>query len=97
MNRPATTTTYSRYPIRPCTFVYLLLMLLTVVTWGIGKAGLSGLEISLIVLVFAMIKGFLIGDYYMGLRGIRSIWRWVIIIWLMIPGSLITWTFINAG
>jgi hypothetical protein len=87
----------SRYPIRPCTLIYLLLMALTLITWGIGKAGLSGLGISLIVLGFALFKGFLIGDYYMGLRGIRSIWRWVILIWLLIPGCLITWAFVSAS
>lgn len=94
MNQANTT---SRYPIRPCTFVYILLMALTVATWLIGKAGLSGLEVSLVVLGFALFKGLLIGDYYMGLRGIRSIWRWVIIIWLVIPGGLITWAFVIAG
>jgi hypothetical protein len=88
--------TASRYPIRPCTFIYILLMVLTVITWAISKAGLEGLDISLIVLGFALIKGWLIGDYYMGLRGIHSIWRWVIIIWLLIPGGLITWAFILA-
>jgi len=71
-------------------------MVLTVITWAISKAGLEGLDISLIVLGFALIKGWLIGDYYMGLRGIHSIWRWVIIIWLLIPGGLITWAFILA-
>ncbi len=90
-------TAKSRYPVRPCTFIYILLMGLTVVTWMIGKAGLAGLDIALIVLSFALIKGLLIGDYYMGLRGIKGIWRWVIIIWLVIPGSLITWAFVISS
>jgi cytochrome c oxidase subunit 4 len=94
MNRIVTKTLY---PIRPCTFVYIVLMGLTLVTWMIGKSGMAGLEVSLIVLGFALIKGLLIGDYYMGLRGIKSIWRWVIIIWLVIPGALITWAFVGAG
>lgn len=94
MNQIATKTIYS---VRPCTFVYIVLMVLTVITWLVGKAGLAGLEISLFVLAFALIKGLLIGDYYMGLRGIRGIWRWVIIIWLVMPGSLITWAFVSAS
>ena len=85
------------YSIRPCTFVYIVLMALTVITWLIGKAGLAGLEISLIVLAFALFKGLLIGDYYMGLRGIKGFWRWVIIIWLVLPGGLITWAFLSAS
>ena len=94
MNR---TTSKSPYPIRPCTFIYIVLIALTIVTWLIGKAGLSGLEIALTVLGFALVKGLLIGDYYMGLRGIKGIWRWVIIIWLVIPGALITWAFVISG
>ena len=84
------------YPVRPCTIVYIVLMGLTLATWLIGKAGISGLDISLLVLGFAAVKGLLIGDYYMGLRGLKSIWRWVIIIWLVIPGCLISWTFAIA-
>ena len=94
MNRSSTKTPCL---IRPCTIVYIVLMVLTVVTWMIGKAGLAGIEISLFVLSFALIKGFLIGDYYMGLRGIKGIWRWVIIIWLVIPGGLITLAFVSAS
>lgn len=97
MHTPVKPAASCRYPIRPCTFVYILLMVLTLITWGIGKAGLGGMEISLTVLGFALFKGLLIGDYYMGLRGIKSIWRWPIIIWLLIPGSLISWAFINAS
>lgn len=94
MNQPGTKTIYS---IRPCTFVYIVLMVLTVITWLVGKAGLHGLEVSLFVLAFALFKGLLIGDYYMGLRGIKGIWRWVIIIWLVLPGGLITWAFVGAS
>ncbi|MCG6937886.1 MAG: cytochrome C oxidase subunit IV family protein [Gammaproteobacteria bacterium] len=94
MNQTGTKTIYA---VRPCTFVYIVLMTLTVITWLVGKAGLHGLEISLFVLSFALFKGLLIGDYYMGLRGIKGLWRWVIIIWLLLPGSLITWAFVSAS
>ena len=94
MNQAAIKTIYS---VRPCTLVYIVLITLTVITWLIGKAGLHGVEISLFLLAFALIKGLLIGDYYMGLRGIKGIWRWVIILWLAIPGSLITWAVVIAS
>jgi hypothetical protein len=86
-----------RYPIRPCTLVYIVLMALTVTTWLIGKAGLTGLHIALPVLFFALLKGLLIGDYYMGLKGVHGFWRWVIITWLVLPGSMITWAFVSAS
>jgi len=86
-----------RYPIRPCTLVYVVLMALTVITWLLGKTSLTGLSIALPVLAFALFKGLLIGDYYMGLKGVHGLWRWAIIIWLVVPGSMITWAFISAS
>ena len=91
------TVTAAPYRVRPCTIVYLGLMALTLTTWLIGRAGLSGTGIALVVLGFALLKGLLIGDYYMGLRGIRGLWRWAIILWLLVPGSLITWAFVSAA
>lgn len=81
------------YLIRPCTLVYVSLLALTVSTWAIGHVGLSGIGISLLVLAFALIKGHLIGDYFMGLKGIRGFWRWIIFLWLFIPGGLIATAF----
>ena len=75
--------------IRPCTWIYLLLMLLTLFTWLVGVTGQSGFGISMLVLGLSLLKGFLIGDYYMGLRRVTSLWRWVIVLWLLLPGSLI--------
>jgi len=79
--------------IRPCTLVYLAMLGLTLVTFGIGEAGLSGLEISLAVLAVALIKGQMVGDYFMGLKGLRGPWRWVIFLWLFVPGALIATAF----
>lgn len=86
--------TEQRYAIRPCTVTYLILMVLTLITWMIGKAGLSGLEISLLVLLFALFKGLLVGDYFMGLRSVTGFWRLPVLIWLLLPGGLITWAFL---
>ena len=80
--------------IRPCTLAYLVLMLLTVATWAVGTAGLGGLPVSLLVLAVALLKGHLIGDWFMGLRSVRGIWRWVVAIWLLIPGGLISIAFV---
>lgn len=79
--------------IRPCTLVFLLLVALTVTTWAIGRSGLSGLGLAMLVLGLALLKGHLVGDWFMGLRGLRGIWRWVVVIWLLIPGGLISVAF----
>ena len=84
-----------RFPsIRPCTRIYLLLIALTFLTWAIGTAELAGIWISLTVFAFALLKGQLVGDYFMGLKGIRGFWRWVIVIWLVIPGTLVSVAFL---
>ena len=74
--------TRKRLPIRTCTLVYLVMMLLTLVTWGIGISGAGGLWISLLVLLFALLKGQLVGDWFMGLRGVHGLWRWAVFVWL---------------
>lgn len=79
----------SKSLIRPCTWIYLLLMLLTLFTWLVGVSGQSGFGVSMLVLGLSLLKGQLIGDDYMGLRQVTSFWRWVIVIWLLLPGSLI--------
>ncbi len=83
--------------VRPCTFIYLLLMAMTFFTWYGGVLHLGGLGFSLLVLGLSLLKGFLIGDYYMGLKNVASHWRWLIVGWLLIPGSLISYAFYLAS
>jgi hypothetical protein len=92
MNMQSATST----PIRPATLVYGVLVSLTLVTWAVGAAGGQGLAVSLLVLAFALVKGFLVGDWFMGLRGLQGWWRWVVLVWLFVPGSLITVAFMLA-
>ena len=83
--------------VRPCTLVYLSLLGLTVVTYWIGQSGLSGLPVALGTLALALLKGHLVGDWFMGLRGLTSFWRWVVLVWLFVPGALITAAFVMAA
>ncbi len=79
--------------VRACTWVWLLMMSLTFVTYLIGKLELGGITASLTVLGFALIKGQMVGDYFMGLKRIRGFWRWPVSLWLFLPGALITLAF----
>ncbi|MGD8587999.1 MAG: cytochrome C oxidase subunit IV family protein [Chromatiales bacterium] len=83
--------------LRPCTRVYLLLILLSCTTYLIGRLGFSGLGISLLVLLLALFKGQLVGHYFMGLGSVRGWWRWPVLIWLFVPGGLIGAAFILAA
>lgn len=79
--------------ILPSTWVYGILIMLTFVTYSIGEEGLGGLQISLLVLGIAIIKGHLVGAYFMGLGKLRGLWRWPVSVWLIIPGGLIATAF----
>jgi hypothetical protein len=83
--------------IRPCTLIYLLLVGLTLLSWMVGAAGLHGLGASLLVLGVALIKGQLVGDWFMGLRRVRGPWRWAVAIWLFVPGVLVGTAFTLAA
>ncbi|RMG38435.1 MAG: O-succinylhomoserine sulfhydrylase [Gammaproteobacteria bacterium] len=74
---------------RPCTLVYGVLMGLTLITWAVGMLELQGLGVTFLVLGLALLKGHLIGDWFMGLRSVRGFWRWVIVFWLLLVGGLV--------
>jgi hypothetical protein len=74
--------------------VILGMVILAAVAVKAGRGGYSAVDH---VLGFALIKGQMVGDYFMGLKGIKGPWRWVIALWLVLPGALITTAFILAG
>lgn len=82
--------------LRACTWVWILMMLLSLATYLIGQQGLSGLRVSLLVLAFALFKGQLVATYFMGLGQVRGFWRWPVTLWLIIPGGLISTAFVLA-
>ncbi len=81
---------------RRCTWIWLIIMALTLITYSINRLGLSGLEITLGILLLALIKGHLIGAYFMGLNPVQGFWRWPVTIWLLLLGLLITIAFVLA-
>jgi len=84
------------FGLRACTRVWLAMLLLTGITYGIGQQGLSGLHVSLTVLFLALLKGHLVGAWFMGLNRVRGFWRWPVTLWLLIPGGLISIAFIMS-
>ncbi|MES9831844.1 MAG: cytochrome C oxidase subunit IV family protein [Candidatus Thiodiazotropha sp. DIVDIV] len=85
------------FGIRACTWIWLIMMGLTLMTYLIGQFNLGGLGVSLTVLAFALIKGQMLGDYFMGLKRIKGFWRWPISLWLFLPGGLICVAFTLVG
>jgi hypothetical protein len=89
-------TAQKRRFIRPCTFVWLLLMLLTVTTYLIGEAGLGGIAVMLAVLGTAVVKVQMVANYFMGLRRTRWLWRGIVLGWLLLVIGLITIAYLTA-
>ena len=76
--------------VRPCTWIWLILLLLTGVTYGIGEAGLGGVAIMLVVLGTAVFKVQMVAHYFMGLHRTRWLWRGIMLGWLALVAGLIT-------
>jgi hypothetical protein len=71
------------------TLGYIVLVGLTVATYQIGETQHHSLEISLLVFAIAILKGAMISEQFMQLGFVKGIWRWPILIWLMLLSSAI--------
>lgn len=74
-------------------WIYLVLISLTLLTWVIAESAVGDINISLFVLTLALIKGWLLGDYFMDLKLVTSAWRWLAVIWLVLVTGLIALAF----
>ncbi len=69
--------------------LWLLMILLTLSTYAVGKLGYSGVEVMAFLLFTTTLKaGFIIRDF-MGLRGVSLLWRIIMYGWLVIVISSI--------
>jgi cytochrome c oxidase subunit IV len=82
-------TEYTEYIVRPCTLVWLILILLTVFAFMVGELELGGITIVSTILVSTLIKGQLVVDYFMGLHRVRWRWRIIMYSWLLLVMGLI--------
>jgi cytochrome c oxidase subunit 4 len=75
--------------IRPCTWVWMILVLLTLGVLAIGKAGLGGIGIVLLILLSTLVKTRMVADYFMGLKRAGRLWRTIVSVYLLIVVSMI--------
>lgn len=71
------------------TIVWLVLTVLTTLTFSLGEAEMSGKNIMLTLLVITMVKSQLVANYFMGLRNTKLMWRAIMFGYFVIVGSLI--------
>ena len=62
--------------------VWLVMILLTILSYGFGKLGFSGIGTVLILLLTAVVKGTLIIRDFMELRDVSLMWRVIMYGWL---------------
>lgn len=63
--------------------ILIALMVATVLTWLIGKAGQFTPPLVVAVLVISAIKGWLIVYDFMALRRVKFLWRALVLGWLL--------------
>ena len=71
------------------TVIWLMLVVLTITTFSLGEAGVSGKGVMLTLLAITMIKSQLVANYFMSLRKTRFLWRAIMLGYFLIVGSLI--------
>ncbi len=79
--------------LKPCTRIWLLLMLLTLVTFLIGWEGGIGASTLYVVLAIAVLKAQLVADHFMGLREVAGFWRPLLSVYLAILATGIALAF----
>lgn len=71
------------------TAVWLALVVLTMVSYGLGETGQTGSQTVYLLLGIAMIKSQLVAHYFMDLRNTTWLWRLVMLLYFLIVGGLI--------
>lgn len=61
-----------------------LLLLLTGLTWWFGESAATGKTIVSILLFTIVIKCHLVIDHFMGLRQVKSFWRVIVHLWVLL-------------
>lgn len=77
--------------------VYLVMVILTSVTYAMGRMDMAGIGVVLMALFIALFKGQLVIDHFMGLRRVRWFWRTILYGYLAVLGTLLATAFILAG
>jgi len=71
------------------TKIWIILLLLTLVSFSLGWLKLLSLGSFALLLLTTFIKGQLIADYFMGLKEVQGKYRFIPTIWLMVTLLLV--------
>ena len=79
--------------LRPCTRTWLIMLVLTFITYAVAQLGLSDKTLMIGVLAIALFKGQLVVDQFMGLRQVRGFWRPLLTTYLLLVGVALAGAF----
>lgn len=79
------------------TRVWLTLIALTLIAYGLTLAGYEGRVFVAVVLVFSWLKGQMIIDSFMMLKKVRLLWRLIISCWLLLVLTVIATMYFKFG
>ncbi|MDP3087071.1 MAG: cytochrome C oxidase subunit IV family protein [Methylotenera sp.] len=71
------------------TFIWALLIALTITTYRIDTLDFSGKNTMLTLLAISMLKSQMVANYLMGLHKTRLLWRSIMLGYFLIVGGLI--------
>lgn len=71
------------------TWIWLALVLLTLLTFAVGEEVSAGKAVMMSVLMISLIKGQLIANYFMGLRHVSWLWRGIMLGYFVIVGGMV--------
>lgn len=81
--------TKTKLNLRPCTWVWLTLIVLTFAVLAVGQMGLGGITIAALLLVSTLVKTQIVADYFMGLKHARPLWRIIMMTYIWVIISMI--------
>lgn len=85
MNKVNTT----KLNLRPCTWVWITLIVLTLAVLTVGQMGLGGKTIVALLLISTLVKTQIVADYFMGLKKGRPLWRIIMMTYIWVIISMI--------
>jgi cytochrome c oxidase subunit 4 len=79
--------------IKTATYQWIMLLVLTCLSFGLAETGYSGDKVLLPVLLATLVKGSLIIDRFMALRHVAGPWRIIVLTWLTVVLGVIWFSF----
>lgn len=82
-------------PLKPCTTSWLVLLVLTTLSFVLGSYALDQ-GFIVVVLTLALIKGQLVARHFMGLNRVHALWRHIMTAYLLMVGGVIAFAYLIA-